>query len=122
MKRVTKVTIRTFGDCPMARCIWEEDGNSALVCLEEEFQEWRTGGRQPLTVSLPKTHIYKYEHALFDNLASLYRRVRETDKVSSVTVLRSQLEGLWLKATPLFPDIAKENAQVKMPKMMVKQC
>jgi hypothetical protein len=111
MMKGTRVTVRAFGDCPAARCIWGEDGGSVLVCLEEEFQQWEGGGSDPVTVSLPKTHIYKYENTLFDNLVSAYRRVRESVESSSARGLQDQLQRLWSQATPLFPASGSEMVQ-----------
>ncbi|MBL7119123.1 MAG: hypothetical protein ISS53_00390 [Dehalococcoidia bacterium] len=108
MRKGTKVTVRTFGDCPSARCIWEEDGGKALVCLEEDFEAWEAGGRAPLAVSLPKAYIYRHEHTVFDDLASAYRRMREAKEESSVMASQRHLHRLWSEAKPLFSGIASE--------------
>jgi len=79
--------------------------------LEEDFEAWEAGGREPLAVSLPKAYIYKHEQALFDDLASAYRRMREAKDDSSMAASQHQLEGLWSQAKPLFPGIGLVGAR-----------
>lgn len=58
------VIIRTFGNRPKIRKIWDYNDLAVFVCLEAQYMEYRAGNLQPKEIGFPISDVYIYEEGV----------------------------------------------------------
>ena len=54
MEPGNKIELRAYGDIQITRRLVAVSGDTLVVCLEEEYQQAKLEGREPVVVGFPK--------------------------------------------------------------------
>ena len=82
------VLVKSFPSEPLSRCVFGEQDDGVMLCLEEEFRLWEQKGIRPLIVKCPKTRVFEYDDELFKKLKEAAYTLED----------QALLEALWGKA------------------------
>ncbi len=82
------VLVKSFPNEPLLRCVFGEQDDGVMLCLEEELSIWEQKGIRPLAVKCPKTRVFEYDDELFKKLKEAAYTLEDQDL----------LEALWEKA------------------------
>jgi len=55
-----KVIVRSFGDKPLVRMVWEITSSAVFICTEENFSALSRGNNGLWPVGFPKECVYRY--------------------------------------------------------------
>jgi hypothetical protein len=64
------VIVRTYGDRPEIRRIWDMDENAIYITNDEQFK-LLTGGREGLFIGFPRQDVFKYNQMLAASMENL---------------------------------------------------
>lgn len=90
MTVVEIVLVKSFLNAPLSRCVFGEQDDGVMLCLQEDLSIWECKGIRPLTVKCPRTRVFEYDDELFTRLK----------EASYVLGDNNLLETLWKQARP----------------------
>jgi len=93
MNKGDKVMIKSFLEQPVVRCFWGEHNESVYICREEQYKEWKDGGREPLCTLIRKDLIFRYDPVLFEKMLRFD---------SLIEACPTELQYLWTGAEKIF--------------------
>lgn len=93
MKKGDRVLIKTSGDEPGARRVWEPDEGRPYVCLEDYWTRWKRHGINPVCPSISSAQVFVFDEALYNDLMQAFRGSRQGDEDA-----QQRLVGLWEQA------------------------
>jgi hypothetical protein len=94
------VLLRTSGDRPATRRIWEVRPREVLVVHDDYYRRWeRHRHLLPQTFSIVRDRLFQPDTDLAQRLGALFARTRHGDADA-----QAGLHRLWDQAVPLFRD------------------
>ena len=94
------VLVKSFPNEPLLRCVFGEQDDGIMLCLQEDLRIWEQQGIEPLTVKCPKTRVFEYDDKLFEKL-----------KESAYTLEdQTLLDSLWEQARA-YEDKRHQNSK-----------
>lgn len=68
------VIIRTYGDIPLIRRVWDEDGNDIIYITNDEQFQLLIDGKEALEpIGFPRRDVFKYDPELTSFMDRLYK-------------------------------------------------
>ena len=90
MNRGDIVLVRTSGDRPNVRRIWEPEGEKPAVCFEDYWVRWERNGVDPVCTRVPRPQVYAFD-------AALVRELEQAHEAGNA----DHLAALWTRAAPV---------------------
>ena len=103
MKTGDVVLVKSFPNDPVVRCIFEENDDWVMLCLEEELRLWADKGIRPEAVKCPKSRVFDYDEELYAKLKEAAYSLGDNNL----------LEALWNQAESYYGTIKRNRSRAK---------